>query len=90
MKLAHLHLKDPFGNLSTLICRLEDGSIQYRLWTGIQSSGMGESLSNLQANLPVEKANKNETKEEFVKRLINIINTKSVRTVINQVEEVSF
>ena len=90
MKLAHLHLKNPFGNLSTLICRLEDGSIRYTLYSGIQSSGTPESLSNLQANLPIEKANKKETKEEFVKRLINIINEKSVRTVINQVEEVSF
>jgi hypothetical protein len=38
-KILHLHLKDTMGNMSTLICRLVDGSIKYTLFGGTGSSG---------------------------------------------------
>ncbi len=90
MKLCHLHLQDPFGNLSTLICFLDEGNIKYSLYSGINSSGSSQSLSNLQCNLPLEQTHSNESQEQFVNRIINTINTKSVRTVIHQVKKVSF
>ena len=87
MKIAHLHIKDSFGNPKTLICRLENGSIYYKYWIGLGDSGMGYDTSGM--NLPIEKAHKNETKEEFVQRLISILNRQNYK-VIHQVEEVSF
>jgi len=90
MKLCHLHLQNPFGYLSTLICFLDEGNIKYTLYTGTNSSGTREALSNLQCNLPLEQTHPNETQEQFVNRIINIINTQSVRRVIHQVKKVSF
>jgi len=86
MKLCHLHLKDSMGNPKTLICRVEDGSVHYNLYGGHGSSGMGLSLSNLQCTLPIEKLSKKETKEEFVKRIVRVINYESVCRVVKQVD----
>jgi len=85
MKLCHLHLEDPYGNKKTLICKLVEGSITYRLYGSHTSSGTGFSLSNLQCNLPVDKRNDFETKEEFQQRVINEVNDNSVCRVVNQV-----
>ena len=85
MKILHLHLTDPFDNKQTLICNLKDGSIRYVYYGGWGDSGMPYSLSNLQATLPIEKINEEETKEEFINRVIEIINKKSVCKVVKQV-----
>ena len=91
MKICHLHLADPYGNPKTLVCRLDEGSIIYILYGSHGSSGTPFALSNLQCTLPVEKLNSKETKEQFTKRVINIINTKSVCRVVHQVDcEVKF
>jgi len=86
MKLCHLHLRDSMGNPKTLICRLEEGAVHYTMYGGHGSSGMGFSLSNLQCTLPIEKLSKKETKEEFVKRIVKVINCESVCRVIKQVD----
>jgi len=86
MKICHLHLRDSMGNPKTLICRLEEGAVHYTMYGGHGSSGMGFSLSNLQCKLPVEKLSPKETKEEFVKRIVNEINFRSVCRVIKQVD----
>jgi len=86
MKLCHLHLQDSMGNPKTLICNLDEGSIRYVMFGGHGSSGMGFSLSNLQSTLPIEKLSKKETKEEFVKRIVRVINCESVYRVIKQVD----
>lgn len=85
-KLCHLHLEDGFGNKHTLICYLKNGSISYSFYSGTGSSGIGFALSNLQCTLPIETKGK-ETREQFVKRLIEIINTKAVERVIHRVKE---
>lgn len=91
MKLCHLHLTDPYGNPKTLTCNLVDGSIRYSFYGGHSSSGTAFSLSNLQCSLPVDKVSENETKEQFVQRVINTINHKSVCRVVNQVStEITF
>lgn len=91
MKLCHLHLSDPYGNPTTLICNLTEGSIRYTMYGGHSSSGMGHSLSNLQCTLPVDKISDKETKEQFVQRVIDTINQKSVCRVVNQVStEITF
>ena len=91
MKLCHLHLHDPYGNPKTLICKLVEGSIDYNFYGGHSSSGTPLSLSNLQCTLPVDKLTENETKKEFVQRVIDTINNKSVCRVVNQVStEVTF
>ena len=86
MKLCHLHLRDSMGNPKTLICRLEEGAVNYTMYGGHGSSGTGFSLSNLQCTLPIEKLSKKETKEEFVKRIVKVINYESVCRVIKQVD----
>lgn len=86
MKLCHLHLQDSLGNKKTLICRLEEGSIRYTLYGSHGSSGIGFSLSNLQCELPVEKLSPEETKEEFVRRVVRNINWKSVCKVVKEVD----
>jgi hypothetical protein len=73
-------------NPKTLICHLTDGSIRYTLYSGHSSSGMPHSLSNLQCQLPVDKIFPEETKEDFVKRVIDIINKKSVCRVIKEID----
>ena len=78
MKIAHLHLTSSSGGKSTLICTLKDGSIDYDFYSGYMSSGQGQSLSNLQCTLPIEKQSDQETKEQFVKRLIKVINNESI------------
>jgi hypothetical protein len=85
MKLCHLHLSDPYGNPKTLICNLKEGSISYVFYGGHSSSGSSFSLSNLQCTLPVDKLSDKETKEQFVQRIIDTINQKSVCRVVNQV-----
>lgn len=90
MKITHLHLEDPFGNPQTLICNLVEGSINYVFYGGHSSSGTPFSLSNLQCTLPVDKISENETKEQFVQRIKDTINNKSVCRVVNEVKEVTF
>lgn len=91
MKLCHLHLVDPYGNRKTLVCHLKDGSISYVFYGGHSSSGTSFSLSNLQCTLPVDKLTETETKEQFVQRIIDTINNKSVCSVVNQVStEITF
>ena len=91
MKLCHLHLQDGFGNKETLVCHLKDGSIRYTLYGGWGDSGTSFATSNLQCTLPIEKLNDNETKEEFVNRIIDTIQTKSVVKFIKQVStEITF
>ena len=85
MKLCHLHLINFLGNRKTLICNLIDGSIQYVLYDSHSSNGCRNSLSNLQCNLPIDKASKKETKEQFKKRIIKTINEDSTYYVANQV-----
>lgn len=82
-RIAHLQLQDPFGNKSTLICNLRNGSIEYFLYGSWNSSGIPHSLSNLQCTLPVDKTSKEETRDQFVQRLIDTINAKSVKRVVN-------
>lgn len=89
-KIAHLHIQDGMGNKKTLICNLKDGSITYKLFSGVMSSGLPHSLSNLQCKLPIEKTHEKESKEEFKERLIKIINEDSVYRVINDVQKVKF
>lgn len=91
MKLCHLHLVGSMGNKTTLICNLDEGSIRYTFFSGYGSSGMGNSLSNLQCDLPMDKISSKETKEQFVQRVIDTINQKSVCRVVNQVStEITF
>ncbi len=97
-KILHLHLKDTIGNMSTLICRLVDGSIEYTLFGGTGSSGTPYSLKNIQyydvvngnlrwdknKSLPVDTLN-GETLEQFQQRIIDMLNysTNKVVKVIN-------
>lgn len=91
MKLCHLHLVDPYGNPKTLICNLKEGSIRYTFYGSHGSSGTPYALSNLQCTLPVDKISEDETKEQFVQRIIGTINHKSVYRVVNEVStEVTF
>ena len=90
MKVCHLHLKSAMGNSLTLICNLVEGSIKYTLYSGHSSSGTPFSLSNLQCTLPVEKISESETKEQFVQRIKDTINNKSVCRVVNEVQQVIF
>ena len=83
-KIVHLHLKDYMENKYTLICRLKNESINYVFYSGWSSSGMPNSLSNLQCTLPVYP-NTNETEEMFVDRIIDIINKDSVKYVDKKV-----
>lgn len=95
-KIFHLHLEDGCGNLQTLICNLVDGSIKYRYFTGTASSGIPLALSNLQVgykfggSLPVDNKRKL-SKREFTDFVKTLINTDSVKRVVNEVEtEVTF
>lgn len=93
--LAHLHVKDPFGNLETLICRVTPaGMIAYTYYGGTASSGIPMALSNLGfhngASLPMQKTNPKETTKQFRERLINIINTGSCFRVAKVLEPVEF
>mgnify|MGYP000624278980 CR=1 FL=1 len=74
-----------------LICKLIEGSITYRFYGSHTSSGTAFALSNLQCNLPVDKRNEYETKEQFQQRVIDEVNNKSVYRVVNQVStEITF
>lgn len=91
MKLAHLQLKDGMGNKATLVCRLDEGSINYIFYGGWMDQGLPYSLRNLQCTLPIEKASTDETKEQFVSRLIRTINKDSVYKVEHEVSiEIKF
>lgn len=83
-KIAHLHLKDYSENKYTLICRLKEGSIYYVFYSGWNSSGMPNSLSNLQCTLPVFTES-GETEEQFVDRIVRIIDNESVKFVEKRV-----
>jgi hypothetical protein len=85
MKLCHLHLEDPYGNPKTLICSLKEGSIRYTFYGSHGSSGTPFALSNLQCTLPVDKKTEDETKEQFVQRIVDTINQVSVYRVVNEV-----
>ena len=102
-KILHLHLKDSMGNLSTLICRLKNGSIRYILYGGTGSSGTPFAVSNIQfydlvngniswdrnKSLPVD-TRLGETEEEFKQRVIDMLNH-STKKVVNVVgNEVTF
>lgn len=100
--LGHFLLEDYNGNKSSLILRLNESSgyISYRLYMGHGSSGMGESLSNLQCKksvggrqeegLPYEKASAKETIDEFKERVIEAINKHSVRKFVRERKTVKF
>lgn len=91
MKLCHLHLQDSLGNKKTLVCHLHEGSIRYVLYGGHGSGGTPFSLSNLQCDLPVDKLTPDETKEDFVRRVVRNVNWKSVCQVVREVDcDVSF
>lgn len=97
-KILHLHLKDVEDNMSTLICRVVDGSIRYTLFGGTGSSGTPYSLSNIQyydvvngdmiwdrnKSLPVDTLD-GETLGQFQRRVIDMLNhsTDKVVKVIN-------
>lgn len=84
-KLCHLHLQGGFGGKSTLICWLKNGCITYVFYGGWASSGTPYALSNLQCSLPVDLESEDETVDQFVSRVVKIINTKSVERVIERV-----
>lgn len=95
-KIFHLHLEDGCNNKSTLICNLVDGSIKYSFFTGTASSGIPLALSNLQVgykfggSLPIDNKRKL-SKREFTDFVKTLINTDSVKRVVNEVEtEVTF
>lgn len=97
-KILHLHLKDVEDNMSTLICRVVDGSIKYTLFGGTGSSGTPYSISNIQyydvvngnmkwdrnKSLPVDTL-EGETLGQFQRRVIDMLNhsTDKVVKVIN-------
>ena len=81
----------PLRESKTLICNLNEGSIRYTLYSSHGSSGTPYAISNLQCTLPVDKVAESETKEQFVQRVVDTINQKSVCRVVNQVStEVTF
>ena len=95
-KIFHLHLQDSMGNPQTLICNLVDGSIKYSYFTGWTSSGIPLALSNMQIGyryrntLPVDNL-PGETKKQFTNRVIDMINSDSVVSVVKEVNtEVKF
>lgn len=100
--LGHFLLEDTMSNKSSLILRLNEqsGYISYKLYTGHGSSGMGESLSNLQCErsyggkrgdaLPYEKISHDETMDDFKERVIEAVNKYSVRKVIRERKTVQF
>lgn len=91
MKIFHFQLSNGRGkNLSTLVCNLNAGSIDYTYYSGHSSSGCPLALSNLQCVLPVFKEDDKETKEQFTDRVENIINRDSDRRVTNRVNENTF
>ena len=91
MRICKLQLNDGRGeNPETLVCRLDEGAIDYIYYRGHTSGGTPLALSNLQCNLPIEKLNDAETKRMFTDRLVNVINVQSVMKVVNEVKEVSF
>jgi hypothetical protein len=96
-KIFHLHLQDSDGrNKKSLECHLKNGSISYCFYTGWTSTGVPLSLSNMMIGyrhgntLPVENL-PGETKKEFTKRVIDMINNDSVENVVKEVNtEVKF
>ena len=91
MKICHLQLTDGRGrNPETLVCRLDNGAINYIYYSSHTCGGTPLALSNLQCDLPIEKLNDTETKRQFTDRLVDVINVQSVAKVVNEVQEVSF
>ena len=101
-KLLHLHLSDGYGNLKTLICTTDENGIYYSMYGGVGSSGMGFAVSNIQfytiidgrikwlkyASLPID-TKLNETKEDFKKRVIDMLNH-STYDIVKIVEKPQF
>ena len=93
-KLLHLHLSDSMGNLKTLICTTDENGIYDSMYGGVGSSGMGFAVSNIQfytiidgnikwlkyASLPID-TKLGETKEEFKKRVIDMLNNSTDKVV---------
>lgn len=90
-KIFHFLLEDTLKNKSTLICYYNQGEIKYQLYTGHSSSGTPEALSNLQVGylnngrLPLDNRMKF-TKECFEDYCMSLINTDSVRKVVDKVD----
>ena len=74
----------------TLICSLNNGHIEYVLYSGWSSSGTRFALTNLPVELPVHKSHPEQTKEEFVQELVDRINATNLYRVVKQVEKVTF
>ena len=101
-KLLHLHLSDSMGNLKTLICTTDENGIYYSMYGGVGSSGMGFAVSNIQfytiidgnikwlkyASLPID-TKLGETKEDFKKRVIDMLNH-STYDIVKIVEKPQF
>lgn len=83
-KFVHFQLSTFMGNKLTLIGRLDDGTINYKLYSGWNSSGTPNSLSNLQCVLPLHPE-ENESEELFTKRLADIITKDSITYIVKQV-----
>ena len=86
MKIAHLQLEDSFKNKKTLVCLLENGSIKYSYYTGHSSSGIGQFVGDIGCTLPVFKEREDETAEEFKDRLVKLINEKTNKKVVREVD----
>lgn len=86
MKILHFQLSDPMNNKSTLISRLENGEIKYSYFSGWSSSGTPLALSNLHINLPIDKEYEEETQDEFILRVLNLIQEFSPYKVFKVVE----
>ena len=101
-KLLHLHLSDSMGNLKTLICTTDENGIYYSMYGGVGSSGMGFAVSNIQfytiidgntkwlkyASLPID-TKLGDTKEDFKKRVIDMLNH-STYDIVKIVEKPQF
>ena len=74
----------------TLICNLEGGHLNYILYGGWSSSGTPYALTHLPVELPVHKSHPEQTEEEFVQELVDLINATNLYRVVKQVEKVTF
>jgi len=102
-KLFHFHLEDVMGNATTLVCHLVDGSIKYSFYSGHGSSGMPNSLSNIQfydivngnmnwkrdASLPVENE-EGEDLDDFKARVKYMLNNSTEKFVKEVSTNVTF
>lgn len=97
MKIAHLHLADGYNNPYTLVCSLVDESIKYKFYSGYGSSGIPNSLRNIQfydivngnmkwldKSLPLENY-EDESIQEFRSRIIQMLNN-STHPVVKEIK----